>query len=150
MGVVTDGSIVSTQFDVAATTESGPSHVKVIANGISSIGVPATVCAPPVISTPTASPNSLWPPNNKFVNVTISYDTSASVCPVTSELTVTSNETSSDAEWIIVDAHHVQLLSQRDGNGTGRTYTITITTTDIVGEVTTNTATVVVPHDQGK
>ena len=146
MGVVTDGSIVSTQFDVPAITESGPSHLTVIANGIPSIGVPATVCAPPVISNPSASPNSLWPPNHEFVNVAISYDTSASVCPVTSELTVTSNEIDSDPEWIIVNAHQVQLVSERDGHG--RTYTITITTTDIVGEVTTKTVTVVVPHDQ--
>src|SRR5262249_15638222 len=61
MGVVTDGSTVSTQFDVPDTTESGPSHLTVIANGIPSIGVSATVCAPPVISNPSASPNSLWP-----------------------------------------------------------------------------------------
>jgi hypothetical protein len=42
---------------------------------------------------------------------------------------VTSNEPGPN-EWIIVDAHHVQLLAERNGNSFGRSYTITITCTN--------------------
>jgi hypothetical protein len=152
MGVATGNTLVSTQFDVPVGTETGPSHLTVIANGIpsSAIATTVTACTPPVISSPSASPNSLWPPNNKLVNVTISYTTSTSSgCPVTSVLTVASNETDAKPEWIIVDAHHLQLVAGRDGNGSGRIYTITITATNAIGQVTTSTVEVVVPHDKG-
>ena len=104
-------------------------------------------CRAPVISAASASPDTLWPPNHKFVDVTIDY-TETSNCPSTCTLSVTSNEPDSD-EWIVVDAHHVQLLAERDGKGSGRIYTITITCTNS-GGTTTQTVTVLVPHDQGK
>jgi probable HAF family extracellular repeat protein len=104
------------------------------------------VCALPTISGVSADPKSLWPPNHKFVNVTISY-TVASVCTTTDTLSVDSNEPGSD-QWLIVDAHHVELVSARDSNGTGRIYTITITSTNASGS-STATVTVTVPHDQG-
>jgi probable HAF family extracellular repeat protein len=107
---------------------------------------PTGVCAPPTISGVSANPNSLWPPNHKFVNVTINY-TVASVCTTTDTLSVASNEPGSD-QWRIVDAHHVELVSARDANGTGRIYTITITSTNASGS-STATVTVTVPHDQG-
>jgi hypothetical protein len=53
-------------------------------------------------------------------------------------------------EWIIVDAHHVQLRAERLGSGDGRIYTITITcTNDTSKKSSTQTVTVLVPHDQG-
>jgi 6-phosphogluconolactonase (cycloisomerase 2 family) len=104
-------------------------------------------CQAPVISGASASPDMLWPPNHKFVDVAIDY-TETSNCPSTCTLSVTSNEPATD-QWMIVDAHHVQLLAERDGNGSGRIYTITITCTNS-GGTTTQTVTVLVPHDQGK
>src|SRR5206468_2778861 len=108
MGVATGNTLVSTHFDVPADMETGPSHLTVIANGIPSTPIAATVsgCDPPVITNASASPNSLWPPNNKFVNVTISYEISSSACSVTNRLTVTSNEEDSSPEWIVLDSHH--------------------------------------------
>jgi hypothetical protein len=110
-----------------------------------------TSCTSPVISGVSASPNILWPPNHKFVDVTISY-TSTSDCPAACTLTVTSNEPPVDSkqpEFIVVDAHHVKLRAERLGTGTGRVYTITISCTNPAG-TTTQIVKVLVPHDQGK
>jgi hypothetical protein len=152
MGVATGATPVSTQFDVPANTETGPPTLTIIANGIPSTAIATTVsfCQAPVISGLSASPNSLWPPNNKFVNVTVTYTTSSTTnCPVNSLLAVASNETDSQPEWIVVDAHHVQLVAARDGNGSGRIYTITITATNADGQSITSHVEVVVPHDRG-
>jgi hypothetical protein len=104
-------------------------------------------CPRPVINGGSASPDVLWPPNHKFVDVTINY-TETSNCTSACTLSVTRNEPGPN-EWIIVDAHHVQLLAERGGNGSGRIYTITITCTNS-GGTTTQAVTVLVPHDQGK
>jgi hypothetical protein len=40
--------------------------------------------------------------------------------------------------------------AERSAHGVGRTYTISATATDLVGNVATATASCVVPHDQGK
>jgi hypothetical protein len=105
-----------------------------------------------VITGASATPNSLWPPDHKFVDVAINY-TETAKCPSTCLLTVTSNEPPVDdktPEWIVVDAHHVQLRAERLGNGDGRIYTITITCTNDTNKLSsTQVVTVVVPHDQG-
>ena len=150
MGIATGSTIVTTLFDVPANAETGPCELKVITNGIPSLTKSATICAPSVVNNVSASPNSLWPPNHSYVDVAINYDTSTSTCPSNCALTVASNETSNNSEFVIVDAHHLKLLAERDGNGTGRVYTITITCTNPVGDVTIKTTTVVVPHDQGQ
>ena len=90
----------------------------------------------------------LWPPNHKFVDVTVNY-TVTEPCPFTCVLTVSSNEPDED-EWNVVDAHEVQLRAERNGNGSGRVYTITITCTNDTNEKSfSETVTVLVPHDQG-
>jgi hypothetical protein len=99
----------------------------------------------------TASPSSLWPPNDKMVNVAIGYtatDTCGAAAPVTCSLSVASNEGSS-ADWSVVDARDVQLRATRDGGGNGRIYTVTITCTDTAGAASNAAVTVTVPHDQG-
>ena len=114
-----------------------------------------TTCEPS-ISAVTATPNVLWPPNHKMVNVTISYTVSdACDASPTATLSVSSNESASGGgsgntspDWQVVDAHHVNLLAERDGSGTGRIYTITVTSTDSLGVTSTATTTVTVPHNQ--
>jgi hypothetical protein len=113
--------------------------------------VQVPVCTPPVISDASATPNVLWSPDHMFVDVTINY-TDTSSCPGTCSLSVTSNEPpvdDKDPEWIIVDANHVQLRAERLGTDPGRIYTITITCTNAAGS-TSETVTVLVPHDQGQ
>jgi hypothetical protein len=107
------------------------------------------ICTPPVITNVSATPSVLWPPNHQFVDVTIHY-TETAPCPTSCSLSVTSNEPPVDdktPEFIVVDAHHVQLRAERLGTGDGRIYTITITCTNAAGP-TTKTVTVTVPHDQ--
>jgi hypothetical protein len=99
-----------------------------------------------VISDASASPNVLWPPNHKFVDITTAYQETLD-CPSTCTLSVTSNEAGLD-DWIVVDPHHVLIRAERDGDGSGRIYSITITCTNS-GGTTTQTVTVLVPHDQG-
>ena len=112
----------------------------------------------PVITGGTANPSTLWPPNHKMVDVTISYNVTDNCTPsaaIVCDLTVSSNEPPvppgdghSSAEWTVIDAHHVQLRSERDGNGNGRIYTITITCREASGNTATKTVTVTVPHNQ--
>jgi len=111
--------------------------------------VQVLLCTPPVITNVSATPNVLWPPNHQFVDVTINY-TETAPCSTACSLSVTSNEPPVDdktPEFIVVDAHHVQLRAERLGTGDGRIYTITITCKNAAG-TTTKTATVTVPHDQ--
>jgi hypothetical protein len=105
--------------------------------------------APPVITPPSASANSIWPPNKRMVPVSVNYSTSdACNMPVSCSLSVASNESGS-GEWQIVDSHDVLLKADRNGNGNGRTYTITVTCADPAGNSSQQAVTVRVPHDQG-
>jgi hypothetical protein len=112
---------------------------------------------PPVISGVSVDKPTLWPPNHELVDVTVSYGStdpcSAPVCT----LTVSSNEPvngigdgNTSPDWVVLDAHHVQLRAERSGTGDGRVYTITITCKDSASNTASSTATVTVAHDQGQ
>jgi hypothetical protein len=103
----------------------------------------------PVISGLSVDPNGLWPPNHKMKPVTVSYAVAASCGGVPSaRLDVTSNQGTSE-DWQIVDAHHVQLRSERLGTDkSGRIYTITLSATDPSGSNATSAIQVAVPHNQ--
>jgi hypothetical protein len=63
-------------------------------------------------------------------------------------LSIASNE--GDAEdYEVVDPHHIRLRSEREGNGSGRTYTITISATNDSKVFDRKTVVVTVDHDQG-
>jgi hypothetical protein len=103
----------------------------------------------PTITGESVTRSTLWPPNHKLVPVTVNYATSDNCDPSpNSVLSITSNEGTSE-DWEILDAHHIELRSERFGFGCGRIYTITISTTDASGNTTIKTVTVAVPHDQG-
>jgi len=114
---------------------------------------------PPTITNVTADPSVLWPPNHRMVNVTLSYDVTDN-CPLppgSCTLSVTSNEPvlghgsgHTSPDWIVLDDHHVLLRAEREGNGDGRIYTITITCVDSGGNTSTEDVTVTVPHDRGR
>jgi hypothetical protein len=109
----------------------------------------------PVVSQPTNTPNVLWPPDHRMVNVTNNY-TATDNCPgLSCVLTVSSNEPinglgdgDTAPDWQVIDAHHLLLRAERSGRGNGRLYTITTTCTDASGNVTTKTSTVFVPPNQ--
>jgi hypothetical protein len=115
---------------------------------------PSGDTTPPVV-TCSATPNTLWPPNNKLVDIATSVSVSdAGSGPGGFSLTsATSNEPGADADvqsfTLGTPDLSGQLRAQRNGSGTGRVYTLTYTGADVAGNTATCDATVTVPHDQG-
>jgi predicted extracellular nuclease len=108
----------------------------------------------PVFDSVTVSPDMLWPPDHKYVDVasTVVVSDNFDPNPAVTLISVTSNEpdngdddgdTASDI--VIVDDFHFQLRAERSGTGTGRIYTITYMVTDACGNSTTAEVTVTVP-----
>lgn len=107
---------------------------------------------PPEIAV-SLSPGEIWPPNQKMVELSIA-------------LTVTDNKDPSpdayvsaveiqDAEYdltsdVRIEDGRIWVRATRSGNGSGRTYVFTWTAVDDAGNSSTATASVFVPHDQGK
>ena len=105
---------------------------------------------PPTISDVAVTPNVLWPPNGKMVEVSVDYTATDDCGGVTNALVVASNEAPNgpSPDWVIEDDHQVQLRAERAGRGSGRVYTITIISTDNGGNSSTRTVTVSVPKNQ--
>ena len=102
----------------------------------------------PVVSGLTVSKPILWPPNGKMIAETLSYSVSTTCDPnPTLAASVASNQPVNDdgttPDWIVVDAHHVQLRAER--SDATRVYTITVTATDSAGASGTAQAIVKVP-----
>lgn len=108
------------------------------------------------------SPNVLWPPNHKFVQITATIATADNCdpAPAIRLVSITSNEPATgflgggDKGPDIADAafgtddRTFSLRSERGtGKNTGRVYTVTYRATDRSGNVTTKVATVTVPRD---
>ena len=108
--------------------------------------------AGPSITGASASPGELRLTLHQFVPITVRYAAADTCGPVTTSLSVTSNEpvtgrgqglaglTSPD--WFVAGAHRVWLRSETVPGSTGRVYTIAITATDAAGTATTKDVTV--------
>ncbi len=150
---VADGTVISNTATVSSSTPDPDP------NNDSSTATATASNPPPTITNATADPSSLWPPNHRMVNVTVSYDVTDN-CPLppgSCTLSVTSNEPvlghgsgHTSPDWIVVDDHHVLLRAEREGGGNGRIYTITITCTDSGGNSSSEEVEVTVRHDQGR
>jgi HYR domain len=113
---------------------------------------------PPNITSVTASPNSLWPPNHKMVPVTAAVSVT-DVCDPTPSCRITSvssnepvnglGDGNTSPDWVITGDFTVDLRAERAGPGTGRVYTIAVTCTDDSGNSSTKTTGVTVPHSKG-
>ncbi|MBU2496374.1 MAG: hypothetical protein KJ935_07765 [Candidatus Omnitrophica bacterium] len=114
----------------------------------------------PQITALSVAPNLLWPPNHKMVTVAVTGH-AVDNCGGTLTLkiiSVSSNEPENGTgdgdtapDWEIINDMSVALRAERSGNDmTGRVYTITVEATDHVGNTSTGTVSVVVPHDVGK
>ncbi len=133
---------------VTTVTASATDAAGNIATGTFTVTVRDTTA--PVISSLTASPNSIWPPNKKMVAVTLSAAASDAAGVTSLQiLSVTTNEPDNKTQWQITGALTLNLLADRQGSGNGRIYTITVGATDAAGNQSTRTVTVTVPHDQG-
>ena len=152
---VSDGSAIpSIALAVSATADPNP------ANNAAGVA-PIAANAPPAITGAAASPSVLLLPLHQMVPVTIDYNASDACGPITTSLTVTSDEpvlalprdqglaglTSPD--WRILDAHHVLLRAERSVRGDGRIYTIRIQATDSAGGTAIQDVTVAVPRRGG-
>ncbi|HEX5042337.1 MAG TPA: HYR domain-containing protein [Candidatus Polarisedimenticolaceae bacterium] len=110
----------------------------------------------PVLSEVTVSRPLLWPPNHRLVDEEVLYTVQDTCDPSPScALSVASDEPingtgDGDAapDWIVLDAHHLQLRSERAGGGDGRTYTVTVSCEDDDENAAQDEVLVGVPHDQ--
>jgi hypothetical protein len=113
-------------------------------------------CLPPTITSLTASPNVLWPPNHKMVPVTLSAVVSNGCGVVSCKIiSVTSSEPiDPDGDWQITGDLTLSLTAERIASRLGliggRVYTITVQCTDASNNSTTKTVTVLVPRDQAQ
>jgi hypothetical protein len=117
--------------------------------------VPADVTAP-VISSVTPSVASLWPANHKLVALTLAVSASDNVGVTSlSIVSVTSTEadnglgdgdTANDIQ--ITGPLSLSLRAERSGNGSGRTYTITVQAVDAAGNAAVQSVNVFVPKNQ--
>jgi hypothetical protein len=110
---------------------------------------------PPVISSVSASPNVLWPPNHKMAPVAVAVAASDASSPtVTCKITsVTSNEPligpgsgHTAPDWQITGDLSVNLRAERSGAGNGRVYTLAVQCTDASNNNSSARTTVSVPH----
>jgi rhodanese-related sulfurtransferase len=97
----------------------------------------------PVLSDLSADHRALWPPNHHLETVTIDYTVADNCGAVATELIVSSSDPSGglQADWEIVDEHHVRLRAAADGP-LGRIYWITVMATDAAGNHATGTVAV--------
>jgi len=117
---------------------------------------------PPDISV-TVSPDMLWPPNHKMVDIvaTVTVSDVCDTAPTVVLTNVTSDEPddakgNGDGKTVNdiqgndtgTEDYEFQLRAERAGKGDGRTYTITYTVTDASGNSADAIATVEVPHDR--
>jgi uncharacterized repeat protein (TIGR01451 family) len=144
-----NGTIIANTAAIAASAPPDPDSSNNSSTAMTTVSNP-----PPTIGAVSTNPSQLWPPNHKMVDIAVNYSLSDNCGPVTTSLSVSSNEPvngsgdgNTAVDWVVVDAHHVQLRAERAGGGTGRIYTITIKATDSAGNSSTQTVTVVVPHN---
>ena len=103
----------------------------------------------PAISGFAVTPGSLGPPNHLLIDVTAPYSVTDASGTASCAIGVTSNEPinglgdgNTAVDWLVVDAHHLQLRAERSGRGSGRVYTVTLTCGDASGNTSIATATV--------
>ena len=98
----------------------------------------------PVLSPLTLSSKKLWPPSNKMKKVGVYYTTRDNAEEVNSVLTVKSNDDSGIRDWEVVNNHLLRLKASRLPNGEPRIYTIKVSSSDVAGNTTSRTTSIVV------
>ncbi len=99
----------------------------------------------PSITGVSSNPATLSPADDALKNVFIDYTVTDNCGPVTTTLSVTSNQTptGNNTDWEIADNHNVRLRATQSGED--RIYTITITGMDESGNQSVKTVNVTVP-----
>jgi len=112
---------------------------------------------PPVCTGAFASPDSLWPPNHKFVPIAIDGVTDPDGDPVTLTVSAVAQDEPVDAsgngdtcgDAVGLGTDTVAVRSERSGNGDGRVYHIAFRAQDPLGLFCTGDVLVCVRHDNG-
>ncbi len=135
-------SVIGTCYDVAGNS----------ASAVVKVNIDWT---PPTVAC-SATPNLLWPPNHKLVNIktTVKVTDSLSGAARFQLLSVTSNEPDSGLGDIVgwtlnAPSTSGQLRAERLGTGTGRIYTFVYQGFDKAGNSASCSTSVFVPHDRG-
>lgn len=110
----------------------------------------------PSITGVTPSLDELWPPNQKFVPITLTVvasdncDTTPTceIISVTSNEPVTGGSDTTTPDWEVTGPFSVNLRAERSDTGLGRVYTITVRCTDDAGNSSEKSAAVTVPKNQ--
>jgi hypothetical protein len=100
----------------------------------------------PIITSLSASPNILSPPNHKMVPIAISA-AATDICdpnPQSKIISVTSNEPGA-GQYQITGNLTLNVQSDRNGGGNGRIYTIVVEARDVSGNASAKSVTVTVP-----
>ncbi len=100
---------------------------------------------PPTITSLTAAPNVLWPPNHRMVPVSLQVTATGDPSPDCRIDSTASNEPGTEDQWI-TGPLTVNLRAERIGSGNGRVYTISVTCTNTSG-IASQTIRVGVPHN---
>jgi probable HAF family extracellular repeat protein len=112
-----------------------------------------TLCITPSITSVSATPDVIWPPNHEMVPISVVADADA-VCgpPVCTIVSIASDEPTDriSDDTAITGSLTALVRAARSGGSMGRTYTITVKCHDTAGNAATRTTIVRVPHDQGK
>ena len=150
--------VVGQQKDIYLTGSFKVSYWDFNKNDLQNVWVPLERedTTPPTLSI-TLSPSTLWPPNEKMVPITatITVKDDYDPQPEIKLLSITANEPLDkddikDAQ-LFTDDRQFSLVAKRAGNNlAGRIYTVTYVAKDGSGNKTIASATVTVPHDQGK
>jgi len=113
---------------------------------------------PPIVDV-TVTPDTLWSPNHKYIEVSavVSVMGGLDPNPIITLVSVVSNEADNGLgdgdtpdDIVVVDDFNFLLRAERAGGGEGRIYTITYKVTDSNGDAGFFSATVTVPKSQGK
>jgi hypothetical protein len=112
---------------------------------------------PPTITSASASPNTIWPPDHRMVPVTIAVTATdnSGAEPTCQIVSVSSNEPinglgdgDTAPDWQVTGDLSVNLRAERSGTGNGRVYTLTIQCTDGSNNSSSAQTTVSVPHNR--
>lgn len=126
--------------------------------GSDTVVVTVVDTTPPEI-TVSVTPDDLWPPNHKYVNViaTVTVQDIGDNSPTLTFISVTCNEPdnakgigdgNTTNDILIIDNFTFQLRAERAGTGSGRTYTITYQATDASGNTAQATVMITVKHNR--
>jgi streptogramin lyase len=124
------------------------------AGGTDAFAARLTLNRPPDCSAAFADPGVIWPPNGRFVPISIQGVADPEGDLVTIAVTAIRQDEpltrtgAPDAAGIGTSTP--QLRASRQGGGDGRVYRLTFVAEDAAGASCTGTVTVCVPHDQGR